>query len=162
MTSNLSSHRTTDIKPEMLSGVQNRNRAPHDKYIIRGIAHARANRKEDIFMQRRLVQNFTFILEWGQGTCSLMKHTRRWAYSWYLFPACCLLRYAAFFSNDVHLIYICGCVFIWYTSVDIYLRDTSMDICSTDVHLWICDHLVFWCTFVHLKLICSLYVHLII
>ena len=34
-------------------------------------------------MQRRLVQNFTFILEWGQGTCSLTKHTRRWAYSRY-------------------------------------------------------------------------------
>merc|ERR1711954_509344 len=47
-------------------------------------------------MQRRLVQNFTFILEWGQGTCSLKKHTRRWAYSRYLFPACCLLRFAAF------------------------------------------------------------------
>ena len=41
----------------------------------------RINRKYDIFMQRRLVQNFTFILEWGQGTCSLMKHTQRWAYS---------------------------------------------------------------------------------
>merc|ERR1719320_1814959 len=48
-------------------------------------------------MQRRLVQNFTFILEWGQGTCSLTKHTRRWAYSQYFFPACCLLRFAAFF-----------------------------------------------------------------
>ena len=41
-------------------------------------------------MQRRLVQNFTFILKWGQGTCSFTKHTRRWAwaYSQYLFPAC--------------------------------------------------------------------------
>ena len=48
-------------------------------------------------MQRRLVQNFTYILEWGQGTCSLMKHIRRcWAYSRYFFPACCLLRFAAF------------------------------------------------------------------
>merc|ERR1711942_4095 len=48
-------------------------------------------------MQRRLVQNFTFILEWGQGTCSLMTHTRRWAYSRDFFPACCLLHFAAFF-----------------------------------------------------------------
>ena len=72
----------------MLSGVQ----TPHDKYDICGIVHAGTNRKDDIFMQRRLVQNFTFILEWGQGTCSLTKHTRRLAYSWYLFPACCLLR----------------------------------------------------------------------
>ena len=47
-------------------------------------------------MQKRLVQNFTFILEWGQGTCSLMKHTWRWAYSRYFFPACYLLRFAAF------------------------------------------------------------------
>merc|ERR1712122_333148 len=50
-------------------------------------------------MQRRLVQNFTFILEWGQGTCLLTKHTLRWAYSRYFSPACCLLRFAAF-SNS--------------------------------------------------------------
>ena len=63
----------------MLSGVQTGNGTPHDRYNIRGIAHARTNRKDDIFMQRRLVQNFTFILEWGQGPCSLTKHTQRWA-----------------------------------------------------------------------------------
>ena len=97
MTSHLNSHRTTDIKPETLSGVKTRNGTPHDKYNIRGIAHARTNRKDDIFMQRRLVQNFVFLLEWGQGTCSLVKHTWRWAYSGYFFPACCLLRFAAFF-----------------------------------------------------------------
>jgi len=97
MTSHLNSHRTTDIKPEMLSGVQTGNGTPHDIYNIRGIAHARTNRKDDIFMQRRLVQNFTFILEWGQGTCLLTKHTLRWAYSRYFPPACCLLRFAAFF-----------------------------------------------------------------
>ena len=57
------------------------NSTPHDIYHIRGIAHAQTNRKDDIFTQRRLVQNFTFILESGQGTCSLTKHTRRWAYS---------------------------------------------------------------------------------
>ena len=61
------------------------NGTPHDKYNIRGNAHARTNRKDDFFMQRRLVQNFTFILEWGQGTCSLTKQTRRWAYSLYCF-----------------------------------------------------------------------------
>ena len=83
MTSNLDSHMTTDIKPEMLSDVQTGNGTPHDKYEIRGIAHARTNREEDIFMQRRLMQNFTFILEWDQWTCSLTKHTWRWAYSRY-------------------------------------------------------------------------------
>ena len=49
MTSHLNSHRTTDIKPEMLSGVQTRKGTPHDKYNIHGIVHARTNRKDDIF-----------------------------------------------------------------------------------------------------------------
>ena len=83
----------------MLSGVQTGNGTLHDKYNIRGIAHVQTNRKDDIFMQRRLVQNFTFILEWGQETCSLTKHTWRWTYSalQYFFPAYCLVRFAAFF-----------------------------------------------------------------
>ena len=51
----------------MLSGVPTGNGTPHDKYDIRAIAHARTNRKDNIFMQRRLVQNFTSILEWGKG-----------------------------------------------------------------------------------------------
>ena len=73
MTSHLNSHRTTDIKPEMLSGVQTGNGTPHDKYNMRGIAHARTNRKDDIFMQRRLVQNLTFILEVGEETLFIDK-----------------------------------------------------------------------------------------
>ena len=60
MTSHLNSHGTTDIKPEMLSGVQTGNGTPHDEYDIRGITHARTNRNDDIFMQRRLVQSFTY------------------------------------------------------------------------------------------------------
>ena len=52
MTSYLDSHTTTDVKPEMLSSVQTRNGIPHDKYNICGTAHARTNRKDDIFMQR--------------------------------------------------------------------------------------------------------------
>ena len=72
MTSHNNSHRTTDIKPEMLSGVQTGNGTPHDKYDIRGIAHARTNRK---------VQSFTYILMWGRGNCTLTKRTRRWTYS---------------------------------------------------------------------------------
>ena len=55
----------------MSSGVQTGNGTSHDKYDIRGIAHPRTNRKDDIFMQRRIVQSFTYILEWGQGTCTL-------------------------------------------------------------------------------------------
>ena len=52
MTSHLNSHGTTDIEPEMLSGVQTGNGTPHGKYNIHGIAHVRTNRKDDIFMQR--------------------------------------------------------------------------------------------------------------
>ena len=58
MTSHLDSHTTTDVKPDMLSGVQTGNGIPHDRYNIRGIAHVRTNRKDDIFMQRRLGQIF--------------------------------------------------------------------------------------------------------
>ena len=54
MTSHLDSHGTTDVKPEMLSGVRTVHSAPHDKYNICGIAHARTKRNDDIFMQRRL------------------------------------------------------------------------------------------------------------
>ena len=43
MTSHLNSQGTTDIKPEMLSGVQTGNGTPHDKYNIHGIAHVRTN-----------------------------------------------------------------------------------------------------------------------
>ena len=65
MTSDLDSHTATDVKPDMLSGVQTGNGIPHDKYNIYGIAQVRTNRKDNIFMQRRLVQSFTYILEWG-------------------------------------------------------------------------------------------------
>ena len=80
ITFHLDSHRTTVIKPEMLSGVQTRNGYPNGKYNVRDLPHAHTNRKDNIFMQRQLVQNFTYIMEWGQGTCTLMKRTRRWTY----------------------------------------------------------------------------------
>ena len=51
---------------------------PHDKYNIRGIAHARTNRKDDIFMQRRL-----YIDE---------AHT-----------ALDIFRFAVFFQSKLHL-----------------------------------------------------------
>ena len=68
----------------MLAGVQTGDGSPHDKFNICRIAHVRKNRKDDIFIQRRLVQSFTYyIFEWGQGTCTctLTNHTRRWTYS---------------------------------------------------------------------------------
>ena len=54
MTSHRDSHTITDVKPEIIPGVQTGNGIPHDKYNIRGIAHERTNRKDDIFMQIRL------------------------------------------------------------------------------------------------------------
>ena len=50
MTSHLDCHTTTDVKPDMLSGIQTGNGIPHDRHNIRGIAHACTNRKDDIFM----------------------------------------------------------------------------------------------------------------
>ena len=78
MTSHLGSCTTTDIIPDMLSGVQTGNEIPHDRYNIRGIAHVRTNRKDDIFMQRRQGQIFTCILEWGQRTYKKLRpHSAR-------------------------------------------------------------------------------------
>ena len=54
MTSHRDSHTITDVKPEIIPGVQTGNGIPHDKYNIRGITHMRTNRKDDIFRQRRL------------------------------------------------------------------------------------------------------------
>ena len=59
MTSHLDSHTTTDVKPDMLFGVQTGNKILHDRYDIRGIALARTNRKDDVSMQRGLGQIFT-------------------------------------------------------------------------------------------------------
>ena len=66
MLSQLDCHMRTDVKPDMLSGVQTGNGIPHDRYNIRGIAHVRTNRKDDILMQRRLGQIFICILERGK------------------------------------------------------------------------------------------------
>ena len=49
MTSHRDSHTTTDVKPEMIPDTG--NRISHDKYDVRGIAHAC---NDDIFMQRQL------------------------------------------------------------------------------------------------------------
>ena len=54
MTSHRDIHTTTDVKPEMIPGILTGNGILHDKYDIRGIAHVRTNKKDDIFMQRRL------------------------------------------------------------------------------------------------------------
>ena len=71
MTSQLDSHTTNDVKPEMLSGVQTGNGIPHYQNNIRGIAHAQTYSEDDNFMQRRLVLRFIY---------ALTKHTWHWPY----------------------------------------------------------------------------------
>ena len=115
MTSHFDSHNTTDIKPEMLSGVQTGNGTPYGKYNIRCIAHARTHRKDDIFMKRQLVQNFTYIMERGQGTCTLTKRTRHWTYSAsrhfflsgriHIYNIFCYQKIKVSFSNTYNLVY---------------------------------------------------------
>ena len=61
LSSSLDSHGTTDIKPEMSSGVQTGNGTSHDKYKIRGIAHPCKNRKDDIFMQTTSAKLYIYI-----------------------------------------------------------------------------------------------------
>ena len=76
MTSHRDSHTITDVKPEIIPGVQTGNGISHDRYNIRGIAHVRTNRKDNILMQRRLGQIFICILEWGKGLVKNEDRTR--------------------------------------------------------------------------------------
>ena len=57
MTSHRDSHTTTDVNLEIIPGVLTGNEIPHDKCNIHGIAHARTNTKDNIFMQRPLLIN---------------------------------------------------------------------------------------------------------
>ena len=51
---------------DMLSGVQTGNGIPLEKYNIRGIDYASTNKKDNILMQRGLVQCFTYKWIWAQ------------------------------------------------------------------------------------------------
>ena len=76
ITSNLNSYRTTDIKPEM---------ELHMMYKIYAVLPMRKQTEKTTFSCKDDQCNLTFILEWGQGTCSLTRHIRRWSYFRY-FP----------------------------------------------------------------------------
>ena len=67
---------TTDVKPDMLSGVQTGNGIPRDRFNIRGNAHGRTNRKDDIFMQRRLGQILHVYWSGGKGLLKIEDRTR--------------------------------------------------------------------------------------
>ena len=72
MTSHLDSHTTTDVKPEMIPGVLTGNGIPHNKYDVRGIAHAHTNRKDDIFMERQREQIISCILAQAYTTAVVL------------------------------------------------------------------------------------------
>ena len=71
ISSHLDSQTTTDVKLEMIPGVQTGNGIPHDRCDLRGVAHAHTNRKDDIFMERRLGQIITC-----KGLVKNQEHTR--------------------------------------------------------------------------------------
>ena len=50
-----------DTKPEMFSGFLAGNGIQHDEYDLRGIVHVHTYRKDNIVMQRRLLQSFTYL-----------------------------------------------------------------------------------------------------
>ena len=50
MTSHLNIHGTTNIKPEVLSGVQTGNGIQHVEYNLRDTAHVHTYRKDEIEM----------------------------------------------------------------------------------------------------------------
>ena len=70
MTSHRNSHTKTDVKLELILGVKTGNEIQHNKYDVRGIAQARTDIKDNIFLQRRLyiehiphcASNTTFVI----------------------------------------------------------------------------------------------------
>ena len=52
MTSHRDSHTTTDIKPEMIPGVETGNGISHDTYYVRGIAHICAQTEKTTFSRK--------------------------------------------------------------------------------------------------------------
>ena len=72
MTSHRDSHTITDVKPEMIPGVQTGNGIPHDRCNICGIAHAHTNRKDDIFMERQREQIISCLLAQAYTTAVVL------------------------------------------------------------------------------------------
>ena len=57
MTSHPDSHTTTDVKPDMLSGVQTGNGIPHDNMIYEALhIYACTNRKDDIYENKKYLR----------------------------------------------------------------------------------------------------------
>ena len=67
MTSHLDRHTTTDVKPDMLSGVQTGNRILHDRYNVYAALPMCAQTEKTTFSCK--------------DDCALTKHTRCWTYS---------------------------------------------------------------------------------
>ena len=67
MTSHLDSHTTTDVQPDMISGVRTGNGIPHDRHNIRGIAHKQKRRHFNAKTTRANL--YDMYIGVGQGTC---------------------------------------------------------------------------------------------
>ena len=87
MTSHLNSHGTTDIKPEMLSGVQTGNGTPHDKYNIRGIDRAHKQTRPHFYAKTTRAKLFIYN---GVGARDLYMDEAHTALD--------IFRFAAFFE----------------------------------------------------------------
>ena len=98
MTSHLNSHRTTDIKQEMLSGVQTGNGTPHDKYNIRGIASAHKQKRRHFHAKTTSAKLYYYI---GVRSMDLFIDEAHTVLD--IFPACCLVRFAAFFMCKTYM-----------------------------------------------------------
>ena len=82
MTSHRDIHTKIDVKPEVIPGIQTGNGIPHDKCNLRGIAHARTNKKDNIFIQRLYIDKAHMALDIFRFAVYLKKISLilRWKY----------------------------------------------------------------------------------
>ena len=90
LSSSLDSHGTTDIKPEMSSGVQTGNGTSHDKYNIRG-----KQKRRHFYAKTTSAKLYIYIEVRARDLYIDEAHTVL-----DIFPACCLVRFVAFFVSD--------------------------------------------------------------
>ena len=75
MTSHLKSHRTTDIKPELLSGVQYGNGTPHDIYNIRRCPCANKQKRQHFHAKTTSAKLYSYIGVGSRDLFSDKAHT---------------------------------------------------------------------------------------
>ena len=71
MTSHLDSHTTTDVRPEMLSGVRTRNGIPHDKYNTWHCPCVHKKKRQHFHTKATLAKLYIYIGVVGVGAGDL-------------------------------------------------------------------------------------------